>query len=58
MEYRELGGGVFLGAHSIVIGNVEIGEGSNVGAGCVVTKDVPPRCTAIGNPMRIIKSEY
>lgn len=49
--------GVFLGAYSIVLGAVVIGEKAKIGAGCVVTKDVPPGCTAVGNPMRIIENQ-
>ena len=47
--------GVLLGAYAIVLGNVVIGRGVKIGAGCVVTKDVLPGCTVVGNPMRIIE---
>jgi len=39
----------------IVTGGVTIGEGSVVGAGSVVTRDVPPNVFAAGNPARVIK---
>lgn len=48
-------GGAYLGACCIVIGNIEIGEKAVVGAGCVVSKNVPPNSVVVGNPMRIIK---
>jgi maltose O-acetyltransferase len=35
---------------------VTIGENSVVGAGTVVTKDIPANCVAVGNPARVIKS--
>jgi maltose O-acetyltransferase len=41
---------VWLGARSIVLPGVTIGEGSCVGAGSVVTKDVPPRTFVAGVP--------
>ncbi|HLB43587.1 MAG TPA: hypothetical protein VJN02_12220 [Gammaproteobacteria bacterium] len=39
----------------IVINRITIGESSIVGAGAVVIKDVPPNCTVVGNPARVIK---
>ncbi len=46
---------VWLGASVIIIGNVTIGHGSIIGAGALVTKDIPPFSIAIGNPCKIIK---
>lgn len=39
----------------VVIENVKIGQGSIVGAGSVVTKDVPPKSIVVGNPAKVIK---
>ncbi|PKA02925.1 hypothetical protein CH375_20065 [Leptospira ellisii] len=47
--------GAWIGSGSIVLGGVTIGEESVVGAGSVVTKDVPARCVYAGNPARFIK---
>lgn len=44
-------------AGAIVIGKIVIGENSIIGAGAVITKDVPPNCTVVGNPARIIKKD-
>ncbi|NYH10307.1 acyltransferase [Pseudomonas moraviensis] len=45
----------WVGGKSIILPGVVIGEGAVVGAGSVVTKDVPPYCVAVGNPARVIK---
>ncbi|GLI55153.1 hypothetical protein PM10SUCC1_06680 [Propionigenium maris DSM 9537] len=50
----EIGSDVFIGAGSIILPGVEIGEGTIVGAGSVVTKDIPPKVVAGGNPARVI----
>ncbi|HEX3808638.1 MAG TPA: serine O-acetyltransferase [Rhizomicrobium sp.] len=46
--------GVLLSAGVKVLGNIEIGEYSRVGAGSVVLKAVPPHCTVAGVPAKII----
>lgn len=45
----------FLGANSIVMCGITIGDEVIVGAGSVVTKDVPSGCIVAGNPARIIR---
>lgn len=50
-----IGARCFIGARSIVLPGVRIGDGSIVGSGSVVTKDVPPACIVAGNPARIIR---
>lgn len=44
-----------VGANSVVLAGVTIGRGAQVGAGSVVTKDVPPLSIAVGNPAKVIK---
>src|SRR5579863_4317154 len=46
--------GVLLSAGAKVLGNIEVGEYSRVGAGSVVLKSVPPGCTVAGVPARVI----
>jgi len=47
--------GASIGANSTIICGVTIGEGSIVGAGSVVTKDVPPHSLVVGNPARKVR---
>ncbi|HCE56696.1 MAG TPA: acetyltransferase [Prolixibacteraceae bacterium] len=44
-----------IGANSVVVAGIRIGKRSQVGAGSVVTRDVPPYSVAVGNPARVIK---
>jgi acetyltransferase-like isoleucine patch superfamily enzyme len=46
---------VWIGFNSIILKGVTIGEGAVVGAGSVVTKDVPPWTIVAGNPARVIR---
>ncbi len=45
----------WIGGHSTILPGVTIGQGSTVGAGSVVTKDVPPGVIAAGNPCRVLR---
>lgn len=48
--------GARIGAGAILLPMVVIGEGSLIGAGAVVTRDIPPESVAVGNPARVVKS--
>ena len=41
-----------IGANATIVCGITIGKGATVGAGAVVTKDVPPGVTVVGNPAR------
>lgn len=45
----------FIGANAIVMPGIKIGDSVIIGAGSVVTKDVPSGCIVAGNPAKIIK---
>ena len=45
----------FIGMDAIVLPGIRIGDHSVVGAGSVVTKDVPPHTIVAGNPARVLK---
>lgn len=47
---------VWIGARAIVLKGVRIGNNAVVGAGCVVSRDVPPGMIVAGNPMKILGS--
>ena len=51
-----IGNDVWIGDRVIILPGVHIGDGAVIGAGSVVTHDVPPYAIAAGNPARVIKS--
>jgi acetyltransferase-like isoleucine patch superfamily enzyme len=50
-----IGNDVFVGARAIILKGVTVGDGSVVGAGSVVTEDIPSGVIAAGNPARVIR---
>ena len=46
---------VFIGSNSVITAGVTIGKGTQVGAGSVVSRDLPPHCIAVGNPAKVIR---
>jgi acetyltransferase-like isoleucine patch superfamily enzyme len=54
-QHTRIGKHCFIGARSIILPGIEVGDESIVGAGSVVTRHVPPRSMVAGNPARIIR---
>lgn len=52
----EIGRGCWLGGGVIVLPGVKIGDGTVIGAGAVVTKDIPANSIAVGNPAHVIRT--
>jgi acetyltransferase-like isoleucine patch superfamily enzyme len=55
--HTRIGDRCFIGARSVIMPGVAIGDGSVVAAGSVVTKDVPARSIVAGNPARVVRSD-
>ncbi|NJK38205.1 MAG: serine O-acetyltransferase [Oscillatoriales cyanobacterium RM2_1_1] len=53
-RHPTLGNNVTVGAGAKILGNIHLGHYVQVGAGAVVLKDVPPSCTVVGVPGRIL----
>ena len=47
--------GASIGSNATILCGITIGEGSLVGAGAVVTRDVPPWAVVVGNPAKVIR---
>ena len=58
MQYNipvHIGENVWIGANAVVLPGVTIGDNSVIGAGSVVTKDIPANVVAVGNPCRVLR---
>ena len=51
-----VGRGASIGTGAIILGGITIGERAIIGAGAVVTRDVPPHSVVAGNPARVLRS--
>ena len=53
-----IGNNVYIGAHAHIYANVTVGDEVTIGAGALVTEDIPAQCLVLGNPGRIAKRNY
>lgn len=53
-----LGNDLWIGANAIILAGVTIGDGSVVGAGSIVTKDIPPYSIAVGVPAKVVGRRF
>lgn len=53
-----IGNDVWIGTHSVILKGVKIGDGAIIGAGSIVTKDVPPYSIVVGNPAKVLKYRF
>ena len=54
-RHPTIGNNVTIGAGAKVLGPFTVGDNSKIGASAVVLKEVPPNCTVVGNPGRIVR---
>lgn len=50
-----IGKNCWIGANTVIVPGVTIGDNSVIGAGSVVTKDIPQNAVAVGNPCRVMR---
>jgi len=53
-----IGNDVWIGAKSTIMSGVKISDGAVIGAGSVVSRDVPPYAIVVGNPAKVIKYRF
>ena len=56
-RHPTIGNGVVISAGAKVLGPFTVGDNSKIGAGAVVLKEVPPNCTVVGVPGRIVRKD-
>lgn len=54
-RHPTVGNNVMIGAGAKVLGPVKIGDNTKIAAGSVVLHEIPPNCTAVGTPARVVK---
>ena len=53
-RHPKIGDDVLIGCHAIILGNIQIGNNCNIGAGSIVLRALPNNVIAVGNPARIV----
>lgn len=57
-KQTEVGNDVWIGTKALILNGIKIGDGAIIGAGAVVTKDVPSYAVIAGNPGRIVRFRF
>lgn len=59
-EYERvtIGNDVWIGARAMIIGGIKVGDGAVIGAGAIVTKDIPPYAVVAGVPAKVIRYRF
>lgn len=53
-----VGNDVWIGARAMLLDGVRVGDGAIVGAGAVVTRDVPPYAIVVGSPAKVVRFRF
>ena len=56
--YVDIGNDVWIGAHTLIMSGIHIGDGAIIAAGAVVTKDVPAYAVVGGTPAKVIRYRF
>ena len=56
LDVPRIGDDVYIGAGTVVFGEIIIGDNVIIGSNSLINKSVPPNCTVVGNPMKIIQT--
>ena len=56
-RHPTIGNNVLIGSGAKILGPFKVGDNSRIGAGSVVTKEVPDNCTVVGIPARVLMRE-
>lgn len=54
-RHPTIGNDVLIGVGAKVLGPFKVGDGAKIGAGTIVLNEVPPNCTVVGNPGRLVR---
>jgi len=54
----KIGRNVWIGSNAVILPGVTIGDMTIIGAGSVVTKDIPANSIAVGNPARVVRKRF
>ena len=57
-EGPTIGNRVWIGAHAVIAGNFQIGNGATISAGARVKRDIPGGALCMGNPARVVMMDY